>query len=274
MNGRKFNHKYTEEEILSELLRMKEFLGRYPSVEDTKKYGQIGPKPMQTMFGSWENAKRAIGWIPEYEKIPIDDVTLEDGNWLAGLIDGEGCFRVARPTPSMTKRNIRSYAPVFCISLRDDDEDTLSELDRILGKHLEHRTDNRFTERKTMPNAKPVLKIFITDLPTLKFLLLPVLERCPLRSKKQRDLILFKVMVNILYQKKAAGDTNKGYTEAEYNALEGLYQALKAIKVYQSDLDTIIERYNLKPLFADDISFLTVGRHKPKGRPKRIPNSL
>ncbi len=267
---RRSNAQYNRDDVIAELTRLKETLDRFPSLEDVRNHGRIGPKPMQRIFGSWENVKRAIGWIPEYEKIPVDNVTVEDGNWLAGLIDGEGCFRLGKPSPSMEKRGIKSFSPVFCITLRDDDKEALVELQRILGTKLELRYDNRDSIKDTQPNAKPAFKIFITDLPTLKFVLVPVLERYPLRSKKRRDLILFKLAISILYQKKSMGDTHKAYTEAERDTLNHLYWALREIKQYKSDLDTVIEHHNLRPLF-QDISHLVVGRRKPKGRPKLLP---
>ena len=49
-------------------------------------------------------------------------------NWLAGFIDGEGCFLISQPKQRNTHVDIS-----FALGLRDDDIDILEEIQQRLG---------------------------------------------------------------------------------------------------------------------------------------------
>lgn len=230
--------------LIDDLKRVFEKIGRAPSYEDMREHGKYYPATAQRRFGSWENAKRAIGWTPDYESYDPFSVSPADGSWLAGIIDGEGCFYIQKPSATSNKGLSKSYAPVFAISIRDDDGNIIDELQRILDidvpRHIDHR------DRPTSgPNDKPVIKVHIRNLPDLHHRLIPVLDKFPLRGKKIDDFYIFKITVKVLLAKVTGGRKYFGYTDDERDFLERLYRALREIKVYQSNLDDVIQKYNL-----------------------------
>jgi len=242
----KSRRKYTDEELLDELKRISQIVNKIPSYEDVKKYVQVGsPRTFQRQLGpTWENVKRHLGWKPDYETFIPMNVSPEDGMWLAGIIDGEGCFRTQRPSPSNKNKNITSYSMTFCISLRADDKKTLDEVCRILGTKSKLYLDNRNCPSDTK-NANPAWKYFLRDIPTLAYHLIPLLEKYPLRSKKIDDFIIFKIGVNILLNKWQEGRKNKKYTNKERDILDKVYHALHDIKAYNITLNDVIQKYNL-----------------------------
>ncbi len=241
--------KYTETEILEELKRVNKLLDHAPSFEDMKKFGKISPATCVRQFGTWERVKRQIGWKPKYETFIPNNVSVADGAWLSGLIDGEGCFRIMKPSPRSGRSFSHSFAPVFTMSLRTDDLPMLQEFQRIIGTNRNYHLDSRNACIKNGMKANPAYKINLRDLPTLLFHLVPILEHFPLRSKKKYELRLFKLALNILYEKWNSGNKNKGYTDSERLALHNLYKALGVLKQFNSSYDEVVQAYDIQELF-------------------------
>lgn len=233
--------KYTETELLNNLIDVMNKVGHYPSYEDARKYGNISPKTIRSRLGpNWSDVKRKLGWIPTNE-MPHQEISDLDAGWLAGIIDGEGCFRMQTPSPSNVSSGCRAFAPVFCMSLRTDDKSALDELVRIIGDpYVAFHIDNR----NESVNANPVYKIFIRDLPTLVYFLLPAMERCGLRTKKKYELVVFKFACQILLDKRLTRRVH-AYTDEERSLLWSCYYALSEMKVYNSDKQAILVKYNL-----------------------------
>lgn len=258
-------NKITEDELKNDLIRVKNLLGRTPSYEDMRQYGKYGNRTYQRRLGpTWDDVKRTIGWVPNHETFDIDDVSDTDGGWLSGLIDGEGCFTMQAPGMKSNNGKSKSFAPVFTISIRKDDLPILNEFQRIVKNKNTVHIDNRLSEhRKGRVNAKPAYKISIRDLPTLLFLLIPIIEKYPLRGKKQFELPLFKLALTILYNKRYSGALNLAYTDTERDALKRIYHALHEMKSYQADYNAIISKYNLSDLLID-CSILSTGTRPKK----------
>jgi len=234
------------DDILTDLQNMTNLLGHPPSYEEAKKYGKFGSATYQRRLGpTWEIVKRHVGWKADYETYSPSSVSPEDGSWLSGIIDGEGCFRIQKPSKTSGLGLSKSFAPVFTLSIRLDDRNIIDEIFRILETSKSLHIDSR-TGDSNGPNANPAYKINIRDLPCLAFRLIPILERYPLRSKKQNDFILFKQAVNIFLNKAQSGRKNMRYTEYERKTLEKLYHAMQDIKKYQSSLQDILLKYNLQ----------------------------
>ncbi len=238
---------YTSEELLTELNRITDMLGHAPSYEEVRSNSNIAPRTFQRRLGkTWEDVKRCVGWKSQYELFNPVTVSAQEGSWLSGFIDGEGCFRMARPSPGSGGGLSKSYTPIFCVSLRDDDGATLQEFCRILGIGCQFRIDKRISpSHKDMKNAHPAYKIFIRDLPTLAYHLIPILNQYPLRSKKSRELPVFKLAVQTLLNKRTSNRINRKYTDEERSLLDRVYLALHDLKQYKSDYDEIVKKYNL-----------------------------
>ena len=155
--------RYSEQDLMAELSRVTDLLGKPPSYDEMKTYGKISPKPFQTRFGTWEQVKRLTGWSPRWEAFRPTSIAPVDGYWLAGLIDGEGCFTMRHPVKKHT-----AWDPIFTISFRDDDIFMINEIIRILGiDHIKVHTDQNRAKRERGLTAYPAKKLTIYDIPTL-----------------------------------------------------------------------------------------------------------
>jgi hypothetical protein len=99
------------------------------------------------------------------------------GFWLAGLIDGEGCFDVKK-----------LHQPSFGIALREDDHEVLSYCLRTLGVGTVR------IERKKPPRGQRRVWWRLENLEACLRLVV-LLDRYPLRTKKLRDFVLWRQVV-------------------------------------------------------------------------------
>jgi hypothetical protein len=95
------------------------------------------------------------------------------GNWLAGFIDGEGCFYITRD------RKRSPYRARFSIALRADDRPILEEVRAVTGIGTIHD----YTASSTGSRTTRWMVQSYTDCATLK----SILDRYPLRAKKRND---------------------------------------------------------------------------------------
>nr|WP_234821257.1 DNA methyltransferase [Mycobacteroides abscessus] len=92
--------------------------------------------------------------------------------WLAGFIDGEGCFRVQRHERG-------TYSCTFSINVRRDERGTLESVKRFLGV-------GTISEHEGSGNANPLCRYVIQDKAGC-IRLVQVLDKYPLRAKKRLD---------------------------------------------------------------------------------------
>lgn len=126
------------------------------------------------------------------------------GHWLAGFIDGEGCF--------LLYRNHGSWDCRFELALRDDDADILHEVYQRIGL-------GRIAAKPAYRTSKPQVTWQIKKQEECVGLI-EVLDRFPLRAKKQRDYAIWREAVFAKVGKK-------------YEGLEALSTALKSGRDYQ-----------------------------------------
>jgi hypothetical protein len=109
-------------------------------------------------------------------------VDRDSGHWLAGLIDGEGCFRV-----HCEKRGTY-YACHFTLKLRDDDTPILERIvtDTGIG-HLK-------VDANRSGNSKPCM-VWVVQSRAECLKLVTLLDEYPLRSKKARDYAIWREAV-------------------------------------------------------------------------------
>jgi hypothetical protein len=113
--------------------------------------------------------------------VSVDDAT---GHWLAGLIDGEGCFRVH------TQKGGDYYAPSFALKLRDDDAPILHEIVALTGIGRIARDSSR------SGNSKPCA-IWRVDSRASTEALAALLDRFPLRTRKARDYAVWRRAIDV-----------------------------------------------------------------------------
>ena len=138
------------------------------------------------------------------------------GHWMAGLIDGEGCFTIRKGT------RVNCYCE-FALGLRLDDRAVLDELVAAtgLGKVRHHRktVGTDFAEWRVV--SKP-------DCSALSHLL----EEFPLRAKKRLDYEVWKRAVDVwMTIKPSFGSSNL----AAWNTMSALALELKSVRMYGTD---------------------------------------
>lgn len=107
---------------------------------------------------------------------------ISDPNWLAGFVDGEGCFHVSK-----TKRQVQLH---FILSQDSRDFDLLNCLVGYL---------NCGTLRKDVRN--PVIYLTITKLSDILEKLIPLLDAYPLQGSKLLDYACFRKVAMLMKDK-------------------------------------------------------------------------
>lgn len=116
------------------------------------------------------------------------------GDYIAGFIDGEGCFVIV-VSHHMTKKLKRDARVSFQIELRDDDKEILSNIQETLGcGRLYHLSYERY-------GWKPHIKYMVSAIKDLHDKVIPFLNRYPLRAKKKHSFNMFCKAVDIVYNK-------------------------------------------------------------------------
>jgi hypothetical protein len=108
-------------------------------------------------------------------------IDTEFGHWLAGFIDGEGCFRIHK------EKGGGYYACHFTLKLRDDDTAILEEI--VVRTGVGHLKPDLI--RGT---SKPAM-VWVVQSKAECVQLVALLDRFPLRAKKSRDYAIWREAV-------------------------------------------------------------------------------
>lgn len=117
-----------------------------------------------------------------------------DGYWLAGLVDGEGCFALwTRRRRVGRSDDCRVVSFVFKIALRSDDKPVLEHVQTLLGGigviQVNRRTahqSGRYVYNGRASRGNPIAQFTVNDKSHL-LEVVQVFRQFPLRSKKRRD---------------------------------------------------------------------------------------
>ncbi len=145
------------------------------------------------------------------------------GYWLSGFIDGEGCFILHRSKNGLYAR--------LQIEVRLDDLSVIKEIKKFFGcGRLCIRERN-----KRNPNNKPQVGLLIGGLWDLKRKVLPILETFPLRAKKQRDFLIWKKGVNLIYSiaMRPKKRRTSSWNSQDHEEFQTLVDALKTTRKYK-----------------------------------------
>lgn len=143
------------------------------------------------------------------------------GHWLAGLIDGEGCFRVQRNGARRGARHA-TYVPVFGLKLRDDDASVLAQIAEQTGiGHLDR-------DIARTGGSKPCLR-WTVDTRADCAQLVEILDRFPLRTRKAADYVIWRRAV-VEWTTKPRGDRWHG--PRDWSVLSALRDELVAARAY------------------------------------------
>lgn len=111
-----------------------------------------------------------------------------DPYWVTGFIDGEGCLSVSIVINPDLKLGWRVKA-IFIIGLHKKDRMILELLLKFFGVG------------GIKQQGKDRVQYMVTSVKDLMEVIIPHLEKFPLITQKQADFILFKQVVNLMYNK-------------------------------------------------------------------------
>lgn len=131
------------------------------------------------------------------------------GNWIAGFIDGEGCFFIV-----MVPKRPGGFRPAFSLAVRADDAAVVHQLHEALDLGTVHYY--------TATNGNRVVRWSVQSRADCAALI-KFLEDHPLRAKKKNDFDLWKEAV------KLAATLKTGRAAKEHN--NQIYNQLRALKV-------------------------------------------
>lgn len=117
------------------------------------------------------------------------------GDYVAGFIDGEGCFVIVVSKHKTTK--LRRDARVsFQIEVRDDDREIIESIQKTLGcGRIYHLSYERY-------GWKPHVKLMVSRINDLVTKIIPFFARYPLRAKKKHSFELFCQAVSVIEAKR------------------------------------------------------------------------
>ncbi|UUV42927.1 DNA methylase [Rhodobacter phage RcAqua] len=150
-----------------------------------KRFGKRGAAAARTEGNDGSFARLSGGFMNktwDSPNVELPAIDADFANYMAGLIDGEGCFHVHKKQVN----GCETYDCQFSISLRSDDYDILAEMQRRLGGigSLAHK------DRKK-ENWSPQVRYCISSKADC-MILSAVLSTFPLRAKKKRDFEIWQ----------------------------------------------------------------------------------
>lgn len=151
------------------------------------------------------------------------------GHWLAGFIDGEGCFFISR----YERRNGPGFCPAFLLRLRADDRAILEEIVRTtgIGKLTWERRESG--SPSTRPNTSPALGWRVVAKADIRALI-EILDRHPLRSKKARDYAIWREAVMYWIATPSTGFARGLGESRDWGPVAALREQLMALRRYDS----------------------------------------
>jgi len=172
---------------------------------------------VKRVFGSWHAALAEAG-VPPVRAERWRTLDAAFGHWLAGLVDGEGCFTVTR------RHSGAAFSPRFTMRLRDDDSAILDDIQLRLGLGSIHRAAGH-------GNSMPCCVWDVQSGPDTEELA-EVLDRYPLRSKKAADYAIWRKAVE-LWSAMRSGH-RRSRRERDWGPMVQLKQELESVRRYQS----------------------------------------
>jgi len=148
-------------------------------------------------------------------EVTLNELTPAFGHWLAGLVDGEGCFTLG------VKNGV---GPRFSLGLRKDDRPVLEMIQRTLGFGVLSNRERGPADRAKMPNANPQT-VFECRNTGQCAALVKVFRRFPLQAKKSRDFAIWAEAVDLMLEGGASAGMNR-------DAFIALANRLVAVRKY------------------------------------------
>ena len=141
----------------------------------------------------------------------------EFSHWLAGFIDGEGCFRVHKEKAGAY------YACHFALKLRDDERPILEEIvTRTAIGHLKHDTVRN-------GNSRPCL-VWVVQSKADCIKLVALLDCFPLRARKAKDYAVWREAVAFWVNQRRG---NRWHGPRDWSQMIAYKKAIEAARAYR-----------------------------------------
>lgn len=147
------------------------------------------------------------------------DVPDDFGHWLAGFIDGEGCFLISQ-TSAARRRNTAKYVMSFQICVRADDGAILEECAQRTGLGTVYYFQKKREKQGDVARWDCQRKADLLAMVRL-------LDRFPLRAKKATDYAIWREAV--IYWGSLRNPGRWGY---DWGPIPALYGRLRASRHY------------------------------------------
>jgi len=116
-------------------------------------------------------------------------------DYITGLTDGEGCFYIGIRFPKGPFKTVR-VEPHFYIKLRGDNLPLLEEVRKTL------KCGAIYYQNEKRINHSACYRYEVNNIKDLKEILVPFFENHPLLGVKQKDFLIFKEVVSLVFQNK------------------------------------------------------------------------
>jgi hypothetical protein len=120
---------------------------------------------------------------------------LKMGWWIAGFVDGEGCFSVSFNSNSTSKSGKQIF-PEFVITQGMKSLDVLEDIRTFFdcgSLVINKRHDN---------HREHLVKYCVRSIPDLRIHVIPFFEEFPLKTAKRNDFEIFKKIIRLMSDKK------------------------------------------------------------------------
>ncbi len=145
------------------------------------------------------------------------------GHWLAGFIDGEGCFRVQKGRANGTSLY---YTCQFSLKQRADD-------DGLLAQIVERTGIGRIREDGSRSgNSKPCVRWCVESKADTQALV-ELLDRFPLRSRKRQDYEIWREAVLFRASQQRG---NRWHGPRDWNAMETFKRRIEEAREYREEV--------------------------------------
>lgn len=165
----------------------------------------------------------------------LDSIDPAFGHWLAGFVDGEGCFTIGKVR--------KTYQCIFVVTLRDDDWPILDEAQRRTG--LGHVRAHYYPKSPGWKEGgNPQAAWWVSSRPHCNAVV-DLFTRFPLRAKKARD---FRIWTEAIAEwNRVAPGQGCRTNSADWSRMGALKDQLHAVRAYAPDADTTEPTINVAP---------------------------
>jgi hypothetical protein len=174
----------------------------------------------------WEAFKRRIERDGIPERLTVSDAF---GFWFSGFFDGEGSI-TAFTRPSTARPQYSEYRLHVRIMIRDDDADAITRIQDNLKVGI-------VTRRKRHGSINPTIAWHCERIQDLAEVIVPLLDRYPLYTKKAKEFAVWKPIVMQRYITTLGGYSNRsGIPDDERRAFHNAIDAIAKIRTYRAAL--------------------------------------